>query len=97
MNYKKNAKSKIRCSICKNINKIPQYNINNLYKRLSCNKNLCLECKDNHNKKHILVEYQKKDFICNIHNKYYISYCKKCKKNLCSSCENEHKKENDLL
>ena len=35
------------------------------------------------------MEYKNKNYICNKHNKAFISYCKKCKNNLCMICEIE--------
>ena len=42
------AKSKIKCNICNNI-KDPSNN-NKLYKCLTCNKNICNQCNENHEK-----------------------------------------------
>ena len=42
-----------------------------------------------------------KDYICNIHNENYVSYCEECKINICTSCDNHknHKRINfiDIL
>ena len=50
-----------------------------------------------HDKEHNIIKYEDKNYICNIHNDRYISYCNKCNKNLCLKCENEHKNENSLI
>ena len=82
-------KSKIKCHNCKEKTKKE-----NLDKCLTCNKDLCMPCKDNINK---LNEYDIKNYICNVHNQKFNSYCNKCKKNLCLICEKGHKKEDDLI
>ena len=43
-----------------------------------------------HNKEHIIINYNKKDYICNIHNNVMISYCTECKINICNQCETNH-------
>lgn len=79
---------KIICNKCYN-NKL---NTNNhqFYKCLSCNSNLCPLCNLNHNKDHTTIDYDKKNYICNIHNDSFISYCENCKINLCMICEKNH-------
>ena len=52
--------------------------------------NLCPICTNQHDKGHIIIDYDKKNYKCNLHNESYISYCNKCKKNICLLCENEH-------
>ena len=83
--------SKISCDDCKiKKNKVGQ---NNFFRCNLCQKNLCSSCKSKHNKEHIIIKHDEKDFICESHNEKYISYCKKCNKNLCKECLNEHKKD----
>ena len=63
----------------------------------SCNKNLCVSCKEKHNKIHRIINYTDKNFICSEHSGIYQKYCITCKKNICISCEKdhiEHKSEN---
>ena len=77
--------SKIICKECnKNI-----YN-NEFYQCEICKSDLCLKCKSKHNNNHKIINYNDKEFICNLHNKQYNSYCNKCKKNICIICENNH-------
>ena len=80
---------KIICNICNNNDK---YNSNNneFYMCLDCCKNLCVLCKEKHNKFHKIINYDKRNFICEIHLESYNSYCKSCKQNLCVRCEKEH-------
>jgi len=47
-----------------------------------------------HDNNHIIINYDDKEYICDIHNEIYNSFCDKCKKNICIECEknhNEHK------
>ena len=91
------SKSLIKCNICNNIQKMPSNEGNKYYKCLTCNKNICNSCNEKHNKEHKIIDYSKSNFICNIHNQKYVSYCNICEQNLCSICEKEHIKENDLI
>jgi len=84
----------IECFICKN--NINLYN-NNFY-ICSCGKPICKLCLQNHNiKNHNIIEYNKRYYICNNHNKEFISYCKDCKINLCEKCEDEHYKHKIIM
>ena len=82
--------SKIICDECKINNKSNTYQ-NIFYRCNKCKNNLCPLCKDNHNKEHKIINYEEKDYICEVHNQKYTSYCKNCKKNICQYCEKEHK------
>jgi len=82
--------SKIECNICKENNKGNTYN-NEFYKCLTCNKNICPLCKIKHDKSHIIIDYDKRNIICNIHNDMYTKYCKECNKNICYKCKDNHK------
>ena len=81
--------SKIKCNNCNN-NKANSYN-NEFYICLKCGIKLCPVCKSNHDRKHHIINYDQKDYICNKHNNGYIKYCNECKKNFCLKCEKEHK------
>ena len=81
--------SKIICNKCKINNKGNTYN-NEIYKCLTCDDILCLLCKSLHNKEHIIINYDLKNYICKIHNENYIKYCKGCNENICMRCEKEH-------
>ena len=81
--------SNIKCGECKTNNKSISNN-NEFYICLNCKINLCPLCKTNHSKSHNIINYDQKDYICEIHNEIYNSYCKTCHKNLCVLCENNH-------
>ena len=76
--------SEIKCNNCdKNKNNSYQ---KKFYKCIECDQNLCILCNEKHNKKHNIIDYDKKNYISAIHNDYLYSYCKECKMNLCMSC-----------
>ena len=79
--------SKIMCNICKKNNKYASYN-NIFYKCLTCHNNICPLCKEQHDKSHIIINYDDKYYICDKHNENYILYCEDCKMNLCTLCNN---------
>ena len=81
--------NEILCGICNYNNKGSSYN-NKFYICGKCNKNICLLCLEKHNKEHILIDYEKKNYLCHEHNELFVSYCNKCYKNLCMQCELEH-------
>ena len=82
--------SKIICDDCKSKNKNESYN-NQFFYCCECKQNLCALCKFNHEKKnHKIIDYEKKNYICDKHIDNYISYCVNCSKNLCFYCETEH-------
>ena len=76
----------IICNICKNYNKSISFN-NIFYKCLTCNNNICPLCKPNHDKDHIIINYDEKYYVCNEHNDKYMLYCEDCNKNLCTLCD----------
>ena len=78
----------IKCDNCTN----NKSNCNNFYKCLNCEKNLCPQCKSNHDKSHKTINYDEKDYKCSKHFESFNSYCKNCNKNLCPLCkeDNEH-------
>ena len=68
--FQKIDESKILCNKCdNNKNKTNDYQF---YKCFNCNINLCPLCKESHNSKHIIINYDKKDFYCNVHGERYI-------------------------
>ena len=81
--------NKIMCDICNQNNKGKTYN-NEFYICNTCNKNICPLCKSIHEKDHIIINYDDKNYICKIHNDSYIKYCKTWDDNLCIICQNEH-------
>ena len=88
-NTQKINELKIICDNCKNINKFKAFN-RQFYKCLTCKQNLCPLCKSIHSKEHFIIDYEEKDYLCEIHNEIYISYCNKCNINLCMHCEKNH-------
>ena len=82
--------SKIKCDICLINNKSNSYN-KEIYTCLTCNKNICLLCKINHDNKHSVINYDNRNYICNLHDDSYIKYCKTCNKDICMECEIDHK------
>ena len=86
----------IICEDCKTKNKYTSYN-KQFYKCLDCNKKICPLCNSKHNKNHKIIDYDKRHFICNIHNDIFISYCKKCNINLCELCLKNHNKSHEII
>ena len=87
--------SKIICDICKFANKNEQYNKEFNYCN-TCESKLCPLCKSKHDKSHIIIDYNKRIYLCHEHNEKFISYCNDCNKNLCFNCDKEHKKEHKI-
>ena len=88
--------TKIICNKCKEKNKSNIYN-NEIYRCINCKMNLCPLCKLNHDKTHDIINYDIKDYICEIHKETFIKYCNECKMNLCLSCNNMHKTHNNVI
>ena len=86
----------IICDICNKYNKSITYN-KQFFKCLTCNKNLCPICKSNHNSKHKIIDYDNKNYICEIHNDSFYTYCKDCKKNLCIKCKSKHNDKHTVI
>ena len=87
--------SKIICELCENSNKSITFN-NKFYRCLICQKNMCPICKNAHDKTHKIIDYDEKDFICNLHYDLYNSFCNQCNKNICLLCEKDHKEHKIL-
>ena len=82
--------SSIICDDCNNENKGSSFK-KHFFKCLTCKKNLGVLCNEKHKKEdHITIDYDKKNYICEMHNDFYISYCEECKLNLCLTCYSEH-------
>jgi len=89
----KNNELNVVCSKCnKSKNEIYK---KQLYKCCTCKINICPICKSKHNENHILIDYDSKNYIYNVHGEKYISYCKECNANLCDICEIEHNKNHN--
>ena len=84
--------SKINCGMCK-IKRSETYN-NEMHICYKCKMCLCPLCKQIHihDKNHEVINYENKNYICEIHNEFYVSYCKNCKSNICMKCEKQHLK-----
>lgn len=95
-NTQKIDESKILCNNCKKTNKNESFE-HKFYKCLSCKQNLCPLCKSSHNKKHEIIDFDEKNYICEEHNEKFNSYCKKCKKNLCLMCESDHQDQENIV
>ena len=81
--------SKIECEECKDNNKSKIYK-NLFYRCNTCKKNICPLCKLKHDKSHYIIDYDSKNYNCDIHNEIFVSYCKSCKRNICGLCGNNH-------
>ena len=60
---------------------------------MTCKINLCLLCKSNHDPRHNIIRYNKRNYICQIHNEPLIKYCVQCNKNICFVCEEHEQHE----
>ena len=87
--------SKIICSNCNN-NKSNAYN-KEFYKCLKCDLNLCPLCKSIHDKDHKIIDYEKRNYFCNIHNESFFSFCEECNLNLCIFCEKKHNNNHKII
>ena len=94
-NLQKIDESKIVCSICDTNNKSETYE-NIFYFCLKCKNNICPICKSKHDKKHNIINYDQKFFICNNHSDNYAKYCKECKVDICALCDKAHKNHNSI-
>ena len=80
--------SKIKCDLCENLK--CEIIENKFYICNTCKYKLCPKCKDIHDEKHNIIDYEDNQFYCNIHYNKFKFYCEDCKKDLCISCKNEH-------
>jgi len=83
----------IKCEICNENNRSNTYN-NEFYECINCKKNICPLCKTNHDTTHKIINYNKKNYVCQTHFEPYVKYCNDCKLNLCSSCNENHEEHN---
>ena len=88
--------SHIICHKCKSKNKGNSYNYE-FFRCLTCNNNLCILCRSNHNINHDIIKYDQKNYICPKHNDHFNRYCHQCHLNICFSCEEKHSKHNTKL
>ena len=87
--------SKIICNECKDNNLNKSYN-KIFYRCNKCKMNICPICKIKHNG-HNIINYNDKNYICEIHNELYTSYCDTCKKDMCTICEKQHNNQSTNL
>ena len=90
---------KIICGDCKEKNKYSTFK-NEFYFCFNCNMNLCPLCMKKHNEnniKHLIVNYDNKNYKCKIHNEQFIEYCKQCKENVCFLCQLTHKDHKNIV
>ena len=86
----------IICESCKEKNKGNTFD-NKFYRCLSCKLNLCPLCSNSHkNKNHNIIDYENKNFLCNLHQESFNSYCQNCKIDICIMCEKEHNKHDKI-
>jgi len=85
----------IICNICNN-NMSKVYN-KKFHKCLTCKQNLCALCKSKHDKMHKIIDYDNINYICEMHNDNYYSYCNECKTNLCIKCKSMHDKNHKII
>ena len=76
---------KIICDICKIKNKAETYK-KEFYICNTCRINLCPLCKESHDKNHIIINDELKNFVCDKHGDNYNLYCKTCQENMCICC-----------
>ena len=79
----------VKCDECK-VQKKSYINNNDIYLCDTCKVNLCSFCKSIHDRTHLIINYENKNYICKEHNEAYIKYCEDCQIDLCLSCLNEH-------
>ena len=85
--------NEITCNICNKNNKNITHN-NEFYICNTCNKNICPLCKSVHDKKHMIISYDDKNYICRKHKESFNKFCKTCNENICILCESKHKGHN---
>ena len=85
----------IICNKCDN-NKNISYD-HQFFKCLTCKQNICPKCKSIHDNNHNIINYDNINYICHIHDDYFISYCNKCKMNLCIQCKLKHDKNHEII
>ena len=80
--------NKIICDGCKT-KKLDIFE-NQMYYCNKCKKVFCPLCKAKDDKTHNAINYDLKNYICEMHNELYNSYCKSCKINICLKCQKAH-------
>ena len=88
--------TKIKCEQCEKCTKRDTFN-NEFFYCFVCKKNICPLCKNSHDPKHKLFNYDYKNYNCEKHNEQFIEYCQECEKNLCFLCKNEHNTHKNII
>ena len=83
--FQKINEKKIICNQCQS-NKLDAYD-NKFYICCKCNIHLCPLCKNSHDTKHIIIDYEDKNILCNRRGERYILYCKDNNKSICDLCD----------
>ena len=84
-----------QCDECKTSKAIAY---NNNFFICSCGLVLCPTCQMDHRKiKHIIYNYEKKNYWCIEHNEKFTSYCLDCKYDLCLKCELRHNLKHKII
>ena len=81
--------SRIKCINCKDKSMGNSFE-HTFYYCLNCKNNLCVLCKEKHNKSHIIVNYEQKNYKCPLHFDLYYKYCHNCRQNVCMLCNQTH-------
>ena len=87
--------SKIFCDKCNTIK--AEVTGNQLFKCYNCNINICPVCKYDHDKSHLLVDYESLNFVCHTHGEKNIFYCPECHENICDLCACDHDNKHNLI
>ena len=95
-NLQKMDLTKIKCGQCEKCTKGDTFN-NEFFYCFDCKKNICPLCKNSHDQKHGLFNYDDKNYNCEKHNEQFIEYCQECEKNLCFLCKNEHINHKNII
>ena len=81
--------TQIKCENCRIYSRGYTYQ-NEFYRCNTCKMNLCPICEIDHDKTHIIISYDRRNYVCDKHRRSYHSFCKDCKINLCALCEKAH-------
>ena len=75
------------CDICKKKEEELSGNNKEFFKCVTCKKIICSFCLSYHDSTHDILFIEDKLYLCDKHDKYYISYCEECRMNLCELCK----------
>ena len=83
--------TQIKCDICRIYSRGYTYK-NEFFRCNTCKMNLCPICELKPEKGHLIINYDRRNFVCDNHKRSYHSFCKDCKINMCVLCEKKHEK-----